>query len=129
MNNNNGDSNPFKIQITKRELRNDIKLKTNIDPSIILPLEKTEISFKDIKKNEKESKKKISGSGKKEPKKVNPGERLIKALQKDRKENFVNINESEKKTEVPKVKENKETIRLDKLKRLKDLLRDLKESE
>ena len=127
--NNGGDSNPFKIQITKRELRNDIKLKTNIDPSIILPLEKTEISFKDIKKNEKESKKKISGSGKKEPKKVNPGERLIKALQKDRKENFVNINESAKKTEVPKVKENKETIRLDKLKRLKDLLKDLKESE
>ena len=129
MNNNNGDSNPFKIQITKRELRNDIKLKTNIDPSIILPLEKTEISFKDIKKNEKESKKKITGTGKKETKKVNPGERLIKALQKDRKENFVNINESAKKTEVPKVKENKETIRLDKLKRLKDLLRDLKESE
>ena len=127
--NNGGDSNPFKIQITKRELRNDIKLKTNIDPSIILPNEKTEISFKEIKKNEKESKKKISGSGKKEPKKVNPGERLIKALQKDRKENFVNINESAKKTEVPKVKENKETIRLDKLKRLKDLLRDLKESE
>ena len=126
--NNGGDSNPFKIQITKRELRNDIKLKTNIDPSIILPLEKTEISFKDIKKNEKESKKKISG-GKKKTKKVNPGERLIKALQKDRKENFVNINESAKKTEVPKVKENKETIRLDKLKRLKDLLRDLKESE
>jgi hypothetical protein len=126
--NNNGDSNPFKIQITKRELRNDIKLKMNIDPSIIIPLEKTEISFKDIKKNEKESKKKISG-GKKEPKKVNPGERLIKALQKDRKETFVNINESAKKTEVPKVKESKETIRLDKLKRLKDLLKDLKESE
>ena len=127
--NNGGDSNPFKIQITKRELRNDIKLKTNIDPSIILPLEKTEISFKDIKKNEKESNKKISGSGKKEPKKVNPGERLIKALQKDRKENFVNINESAKKTEVPKVKENKEQARTNKLQRLKDLLRDLKESE
>ena len=127
--NNGGDSNPFKIQITKRELRNDIKLKTNIDPSIILPNEKTEISFKDIKKNEKESKKKISGSGKKEPKKVNPGERLIKALKKDRKENFVNINESAKKTEVPKVKENKEQARTNKLQRLKDLLRDLKESE
>ena len=63
--NNNGDSNPFKIQITKRELRNDIKLKTNIDPAIIIPVEKTEISFKEIKKNEKESKKKVSG-GKKE---------------------------------------------------------------
>ena len=129
MNNNNGDSNPFKMQITKRELRNDIKLKTNIDPSIIIPVEKTEISFKEIKKNEKESKKKISGSGKKETKKVNPGERLIKALKKDRKDSFTNVNESAKKTEVPKVKENKEQTRIDKLQRLKDLLRDLKESE
>ncbi len=37
-NNNGGDSNPYKIQITKRELRNDIKLKMNIDPSIIIPV-------------------------------------------------------------------------------------------
>ena len=125
--NNNGDSNPFKIQITKRELRNDIKLKTNIDPAIIIPVEKTEISFKEIKKNEKESKKKVSG-GKKE-KKENPGTRLIKALQKDRKETFVSVGGSEKKTTLPKVKESKEQVRIDKLKRLKDLLKDLKESE
>ena len=128
--NNNGDSNPFKIQITKRELRNDIKLKTNIDPSIILPNEKTDISFKDIKKNEKESKKKISGGKKeKKEKKENPGTRLIKALQKDRKDTFVSVGGSEKKTEVSKVKENKEQARTNKLQRLKDLLRDLKESE
>ena len=79
----NGDNNPFQIRITKREEHNITHaLKQNIDPQIVKPIEKEDISFDDIKKTEKKEKKirekKLKGEGNK--KVIIPGERLLKTI-------------------------------------------------
>ena len=54
----NGDSNPFKINITKREEHNHLNsLKQNIDPQIVKPIEIEDIDFDDIKKQKRKKRK------------------------------------------------------------------------
>ena len=111
-------------EITPQNKINNIK--NSIDPNIVKPEEEQqEITFKDIKKEDKKKAKKQELENKENKKVKIPGTRLIESIKKDRKDLIVKPDKIkiDGMGKSEKLKEKQE-----KLQKLKDLLKELKEN-
>ena len=117
----------FSCKINELTPQNKINnIKNSIDPNIIRPDEKQEeITFKDIKKEDKKKAKKQELENKENKKVKIPGTRLIESIKRDRKDLIVKPStiKIDGMGKSDQLKEKRE-----KLQKLKDLLRELKEN-